>query len=135
MGTSFNVISLLGLVLLEGVVVGNGIVLMEYINQLRADGKEMVAAVWAATRIRTRPVLMSSTANIMGMLPVAVGLGGGSSLLSPLAITVLGGLFSSTVLTLIVLPCLYIVVNRFLEKYFGFEEEVIEESVETPGPA
>lgn len=71
----------------------------------------------------------------MGMLPVAVGLGGGSSLLSPLAITVMGGLFSSTILTLIVLPCLYIVVNRFLEKYFGFEEEIIEENAETPGPA
>ncbi len=134
-GTSFNVISLLGLVLLEGVVVGNGIVLMEYINQLRADGKEMVSAVWEATRIRTRPVLMSSTANIMGMLPVAIGLGGGSSLLSPLAITVIGGLFSSTILTLIVLPCLYIVVNRFLEKYLGYEEEITDESVEKPDPA
>ncbi len=131
-GNSFNVISLLGLVLLGGVVVSNGIVLMEYINQLRSEGKEMAAAVWEATRTRTRPVLMSSTTTIMGMLPVALGLGEGAGLLSPLAITAMGGLFSSTILTLIVLPCLYIVVNRFLEKCLGVEEEIIEESAGTP---
>jgi HAE1 family hydrophobic/amphiphilic exporter-1 len=139
-GSSFNVISLLGLVLLGGVVVGNGIVLMEYINQLRSEGKEMVAAVWEATRTRTRPVLMSSTTTIMGMFPIALGLGEGAGLLSPLAITAMGGLFSSTVLTLIVLPCFYIIVNRFMEKYLGYEDEIPEqeeeqeqeEDVETP---
>ncbi|MFH1208263.1 MAG: efflux RND transporter permease subunit [Candidatus Omnitrophota bacterium] len=134
-GTSFNVISLLGLVLLGGVVVGNGIVLMEYINQLRSEGKEMVVAVWEAVRTRTRPVLMSSTTTIMGMLPIALGLGEGGGLLSPLATTAMGGLFSSTVLTLIVLPCLYIIVNRFMEKYLGYEEETVEESSTTPPSA
>lgn len=131
-GSTFNVISLLGLVLLGGVVVGNGIVLMEYINQLRSEGKEMVAAVWEAVRTRTRPVLMSSTTTIMAMFPVALGIGEGAGLLSPLAVTAMGGLFSSTILTLIVLPCFYIVVNRFLEKLLGYEEEVIEESPEAP---
>ena len=130
-GTSFNVISLLGLVLLGGVVVGNGIVLMEYINQLRSEGKEMCAAVWEATRTRTRPVLMSSTTTILGMLPVALGLGEGGGLLAPLAVTAMGGLFSSTILTLIVLPCLYIVVNRFLEKQLGYEDEPLEQSTPT----
>jgi len=134
-GSSFNVISLLGLVLLGGVVVGNGIVLMEYINQLRSEGKEMVSAVWMAVRTRTRPVLMSSTTTIMGMAPIALGLGEGGGLLSPLAITAMGGLFSSTVLTLIVLPCFYIIVNRFMEKYLGYEEETIEESSATPPSA
>ncbi len=124
-GNSLNVISLLGLVLLDGVVVNNGIVLMEYINQLREEGQEMVKAVWTAVRTRTRPVLMSSTTTILGMLPVAIGLGsGGPAILSPLAITAMGGLFSSTILTLIVLPCLYILVMRFVESYFGIEEEV-----------
>ncbi|MBU9888423.1 MAG: efflux RND transporter permease subunit [Candidatus Omnitrophica bacterium] len=122
-GNSLNVISLLGLVLLGGVVVSNGIVLMEYINQLRSEGVEMVTAVWEATRTRTRPVLMSSTTTIMGMFPVALGLGEGAGLLSPLAVTAMGGLFSSTVLTLIVLPCFYILVNRFLERYLGLVEE------------
>jgi HAE1 family hydrophobic/amphiphilic exporter-1 len=133
-GTSFNVISLLGLVLLGGVVVGNGIVLMEYINQLRSEGKEMVAAVWEAVRTRTRPVLMSSTTTIMGMLPIALGLGEGGGLLSPLAVTAMGGLFSSTLLTLVVLPCFYIIVNRFLEKYLGYEDEASEETPATLPP-
>ncbi|MFH0985899.1 MAG: efflux RND transporter permease subunit [Candidatus Omnitrophota bacterium] len=131
-GNSFNVISLLGLVLLGGVVVGNGIVLMEYINQLRSEGKEMVAAVWESVRTRTRPVLMSSTTTIMGMLPIALGLGEGGGLLAPLAVTAMGGLFSSTVLTLIVLPCFYIIVNRAMEKYLGYEEEIVEEGPPTP---
>ena len=127
-GNSLNVISLLGLVLLGGVVVNNGIVLMEYINQLRSEGMEMVKAVWLAVRTRTRPVLMSSTTTILGMLPVAVGLGsGGPAILSPLAVTAMGGLFSSTILTLIVLPCLYILVMRFVESFYGTEEEAAPE--------
>ncbi|HPW77194.1 MAG TPA: efflux RND transporter permease subunit [Candidatus Omnitrophota bacterium] len=121
-GHSFNVISLLGLVLLEGVVVNNGIVLMEYINQLRAEGVEMVEAVWQATRTRTRPVLMTSTTTIMGMLPVALGIGEGGGILAPLSVTIMGGLFSSTVLTLLVLPCLYILVNRILDRFFSYDD-------------
>ncbi len=131
-GNSLNVISLLGLVLLGGVVVYNGIVLMEYTNQLRAEGMELVRAVWQATRTRTRPVLMSSTTTIIAMLPVATGIGGkGSAILAPLAVTIMGGLFSSTILTLIVLPCLTILVTRFLESRFGTEEEIIEEEATT----
>ena len=126
-GNSLNVISLLGLVLLGGVVVYNGIVLMEYTNQLRAEGVELAKAVWNATRTRTRPVLMSSATTIIAMLPVAVGIGGkGSAILSPLAVTIMGGLFSSTILTLIVLPCLTILVQRFIESHFGIEEEITE---------
>ncbi len=126
-GNSLNVISLLGLVLLGGVVVNNGIILMEYINQLRAEGMELVEAVWLSVRTRTRPVLMSSVTTILGMLPVAVGIGtGGPAILSPLAVTAMGGLFSSTLLTLIVLPCLMILVTRFIESHFGIEEETIE---------
>ena len=122
-GHSFNVISLLGFVLLGGIVVNNGIVLMEYINQLRAEGGELVASVWAAARTRTRPVLMSSVTTIVGMFPVALGIGEGAGLLSPLAVTIMGGLFSSTILTLLVLPCVYILTNRFLGKYLGEYDE------------
>jgi HAE1 family hydrophobic/amphiphilic exporter-1 len=124
-GNTLNVISLLGLVLLGGVVVANGIVLMEYINQLRAEGKEMVDAVWEAVKTRTRPILMSATTTILAMLPVALALSGeGADLLSPLAVTAMGGLFSSTLLTLVVLPCLYILVNRGFERFLGYEEEL-----------
>ena len=123
-GNSLNVISALGVVLLGGIVVYNGIVLMEYTNQLRVQGMELSHAVWLATRTRTRPVLMSSTTNIVAMLPVAIGIGGaGSEILAPLAITVMGGLFSSTILTLIVLPCITILFTRFIESRMGIEEE------------
>ncbi len=123
-GNTLNVISLLGFVLLGGVVVANGIVLMEYINQLRAEGHEMTEAVWEAVRIRTRPILMSATTTILAMLPVALALSGeGADLLSPLAVTAMGGLFSSTILTLVVLPCLYILTSRFCERFLGIEEE------------
>ncbi len=130
-GHSFNVISLLGLVLLGGIVVNNGIVLMEYINQVRAEGMEMVRAVWQSVRVRTRPVLMSSVTTIVGMFPVALGIGEGAGILSPLAVTIMGGLFSSTILTLLVLPCFYILVNRLMEKYLGYEDETLEEDTET----
>jgi len=123
-GNTLNVISLLGFVLLGGVVVANGIVLMEYISQLRAEGHEMTEAVWEAVRICTRPILMSATTTILAMLPVALALSGeGADLLSPLAVTAMGGLFSSTILTLVVLPCLYILTSRFCERFLGIEEE------------
>jgi HAE1 family hydrophobic/amphiphilic exporter-1 len=71
---------------------------------------------------------MSSTTTIIAMLPVAVGIGGkGSAILSPLAVTIMGGLFSSTILTLIVLPCLTILITRFVESRFGMREETTEE--------
>jgi HAE1 family hydrophobic/amphiphilic exporter-1 len=76
---------------------------------------------------------MSSTTTIIAMLPIATGIGGkGSAILAPLAVTIMGGLFSSTILTLIVLPCLTILVTRFIESRFGMEEEISEEGVSAP---
>lgn len=121
-GGTLNVISLLGFVLLGGVVVNNGIVLIEYMNQRRQDGEELVSAVWNATRIRTRPVLMTAIGNIVSMIPVIFG----SDILRPMAVTVMGGMFSSTALTLILLPCLYILMVRYIEiPFFNVEEDPI----------
>jgi HAE1 family hydrophobic/amphiphilic exporter-1 len=121
-GGTLNVISLLGLVLLGGTVVNNGIVLIEYMNQRRQEGEELVSAVWSATRIRTRPVLMTAIGNIVSMIPVIFG----SDILRPMAVTVMGGMFSSTALTLILLPCLYILMVRYVEiPFFGVEEDPI----------
>ncbi len=118
-GGTLNVISLLGFVLLGGVVVNNGIVLIEYMNQRRQEGEELVSAVWNATRIRTRPVLMTAIANIVSMVPVIFG----SDILRPMAVTVMGGMFSSTILTLVLLPCLYILMVRYIEEpYFGADD-------------
>ncbi|OGW82847.1 MAG: hypothetical protein A2Z83_05710, partial [Omnitrophica bacterium GWA2_52_8] len=91
-GTSLNVISLLGIVLLSGVAVNNGIVLIEYINQLRMEGVELVQAAMEASRVRTRPILMSALTTVIALIPLALGLGEGAELRQPLAITTMGGL-------------------------------------------
>lgn len=122
-GTSLNVISLLGMVMLGGVVVNNGIVLVEYINQKRVEGVAVIQAAFEASRIRTRPILMSALTSTIGLIPLALGLGEGSELRAPLAITTIGGLLSSTLLTLVVLPCFYILATRLTEKLLGQEEE------------
>jgi HAE1 family hydrophobic/amphiphilic exporter-1 len=126
-GTSLNVISLLGMVMLGGVVVNNGIVLMEYINQRRADGVPLVEAAFEASKVRTRPILMSALTSSIGLIPIALGLGEGSELRAPLAITTIGGLMSSTVLTLVVLPCFYILATRLFEGFMGIETEELAE--------
>ena len=123
-GTTVNVISSLGVIILVGTVVNNGIVLIEYINQQREEGKDIEEAAWDSARTRTRPIIMSVLTSVIGMLPLALGLGEGAELRSPMAVTMMGGLISSTFLTLIVLPCFYIVVTRGLEMLFGnFEKE------------
>ena len=125
--TSLNVISLLGMVTLGGVLVNNGIILMEYINQRRAEGAPLIEAAFEASKVRTRPILMSALTNVFGLLPIALGLGEGSELRAPLAVTTIGGVLTSTFMTLFVLPCLVILVTRFTNKLSGQEEgEVIE---------
>ncbi len=125
-GTSLNVISLLGVVLLAGIVVNNGIVLIEYINQERKNGVDLVKAAVEAAKVRTRPILMSASTTIVGLLPLALGLGEGAELRAPMAVSVMGGLITSTVLTLFVIPALYVLVTRLLEHFFGVtvEEEI-----------
>lgn len=121
-GTSLNIISLLGMVMLGGVVVNNGIVLMEYINQRRAEGVPLLQAAFESSRVRTRPILMTALTSILGLVPIALGLGKGSELRAPLAITTIGGLLSSTFLSLIALPCFYVLVMRFTERGLDQEE-------------
>ncbi|MBP9866200.1 MAG: efflux RND transporter permease subunit, partial [Candidatus Omnitrophica bacterium] len=122
-GTSLNVISLLGVVLLGGVAVNNGIILIEYINQLRDEGWDVAEAAFEAAKVRTRPILMSATTSIMGLLPLAMGIGEGSELRAPMAVSVLGGTVSTTFLTLVIVPSIYILVARFTERFFGIPEE------------
>ncbi|HXV27863.1 MAG TPA: efflux RND transporter permease subunit [bacterium] len=122
-GTSLNVISLLGMVLLAGTAVNNAIVLIEYINQARERGLDVEEAALEAAKVRTRPILMSSLTTAVGLVPLALGFGEGAELRAPMAIAMMGGTLSSTFLTLIVIPCFYIMVTRFTEKYFGGSEE------------
>jgi HAE1 family hydrophobic/amphiphilic exporter-1 len=104
---SFGLTAFIGLLMLIGIVVKNGILLVEYTNQLRARGMPRDEAILTAGPTRLRPILMTTLAAILGMLPLAVGIGSGSEMYAPLATVVIGGLATSTILTLIVVPTVY----------------------------
>lgn len=114
-GQSLNVISLIGTVVLVGIVVNNAIVEIDYINQLRREGQSLRPAVVDGTRTRLRPIMMSTLSTVAGLIPMALGLGRGAELLRPLAIAVIGGLLSSLFLTLILIPVLYEFVEMRLK--------------------
>ena len=97
----------LGLIVLAGIVVNNAIVLVDYANTLRARGMELREAVVEAGAVRLRPILMTTATTVLGLLPMALGLGDGAEIRTPMALTVIFGLTSSTVLTLIVIPSIY----------------------------
>ncbi len=114
--TALSVMSLIGVVMLAGIAVNNGIVLVDYMNQLREKGTELYQAVEAAGADRLRPVLMTASTTILGMAPLAMEVGSGAELWSPLARAVIGGLTSTTLLTLYVIPILYIIFERLAER-------------------
>lgn len=110
---SLNIFSQIGLIMLIGLVTKNAILIVEFANQLRGRGLETVEAVVEASRIRLRPILMTSFATIFGVLPIAIGLGSGAESRRPLGIAVVGGLFFSTFLTLVLVPVVYTLLARF----------------------
>jgi HAE1 family hydrophobic/amphiphilic exporter-1 len=103
---------MIGAVMLAGIVVNNAIVLVDKVNRLRDEGLNKLEALVGAGRARLRPILMTTTTTILGLLPMALGVGEGAELRTPLAITVIGGLAVSTLLTLVVVPTLYSLVVR-----------------------
>ena len=120
-GTPLSAPVLLGVVLLGGIVVSNAILLVEYVELGRRErGLSMEEAVVEAGAIRLRPILMTSATTVLGMLPLAIGLGEGTEMMRPLAISVVGGLTMSTMLTLLVIPCVYLVVHKASERLKRF---------------
>lgn len=111
-GTTVSVVAFIGLIMLAGIVVNNAIVLVDLINQLRRAGEELTAAIIEAGRARLRPILMTTMTTTLGLLPMALGLGEGSEVRAPMAITVIGGLVVSTLLTLLVIPVVYSLFDR-----------------------
>ena len=109
-GTTISVMVLIGAVLLVGIVVNNAIVLIDAINRLRRGGMDKAEAVVRAGHVRLRPILMTALTTVLGLLPMAVAWGEGAELRAPLAITVLSGLSIATLLTLVVIPALYVIV-------------------------
>ncbi len=114
-GRSVNVVAMIGAVMLAGIVVNNAIVLVDAVNQRRRSGMPKLEALIAAGSDRLRPILMTSATTILGLLPMALGLGEGAELRAPLAITVIGGLTVATILTLVVIPVVYSLVDRRLD--------------------
>ncbi len=111
-GTPFNLMSQIGILILMGIVVNNGIVLIHHMHQLRERGLDRTEAILQAGRHRLRPILMTTTVTILGLLPLAIGKANvGDIMYFPLARTVIGGLASATVLTLLLVPMLYTVIE------------------------
>ena len=110
--TTLNVMSLMGVVMMTGIVVSNSILIVEFTRSLRKEGMPVEEAVAMACRVRLRPVLMTSLATILGMIPMALALEEGSELYAPLARAVIGGLTVSVVLTVFVVPAAYLIVHR-----------------------
>ena len=109
-GTTLNIMSLMGVVMMVGIVVSNSILIVEFIRRLRADGKPLREAVSLACRVRLRPVLMTSLATLIGLIPMALALGAGSEAYAPLARAIIGGLAVSVVLTMFMVPAAYLMV-------------------------
>lgn len=111
-GTELSIIVFIGLIMLAGIVVNNAIVLVDRINQLRASGASRFDAVYQAAQQRLRPILMTMLTTVLGLLPLAIGMGEGAEIRAPMAISVIAGLLFSTLLTLLFIPCLYLLVDR-----------------------
>jgi len=114
--TPISVVVILGVITLGGIVVDNGIVLIDKVNVLKNEGRDIITAVSQAGSSRLRPIMMTSFTTVLGLLPLALGLGEGSELQAPMAITVMGGLTVCTFLTLFVIPALYVASAAWLER-------------------
>jgi HAE1 family hydrophobic/amphiphilic exporter-1 len=111
-GIELSIVAIIGLIMLVGIVVNNGIVLIDYINVLIEEGRPIKEAIITASKTRIRPIFMTSITTIFGVLPLAIGFGKGAEIMQPLAIAVVGGLTYATLLTLIVVPTIYGLANH-----------------------
>ncbi|NER97984.1 MAG: efflux RND transporter permease subunit, partial [Symploca sp. SIO1B1] len=116
--SDFGMISLIGLIFLLGLLDKNALLLMDYANQLRKSGLSRTEAVLETGVVRLRPIMMTTASTILGMLPIALGLGAGSELRQPMAVAIIGGLITSTLLSLIVVPVLYTLLEDLWLKVF-----------------
>ena len=135
---NLSIVVFLGMIMLAGIVVNNAIVLVDYINRLRARGLPRRRAIVGAGLVRLRPILMTTATTTLGLLPMALGLGQGAEIRTPMALAVIGGLVASTVLTLIVVPTIYEIFER-LREALSFSRErssrPVTASADATGPA
>jgi multidrug efflux pump subunit AcrB len=122
-GTSLSVNSFMGVIMMIGIVVSNGVLLVDFANVLRRRGLPLVDATVQAARTRLRPILMTTLATLIGLAPMALGLAEGSETNLPLARAVIGGLAVSTFFTLFLIPSIYTALDRFAKRTPESEEE------------
>ncbi|HEX7481088.1 MAG TPA: efflux RND transporter permease subunit [Polyangiales bacterium] len=123
-GTTLNVNSFMGIIMMVGIVVSNGVLLVDFANVLRSRGKPLLEATVEAGRTRLRPILMTTIATVVGLIPMAAGIGEGSETNLPLARAVIGGLVVSTVFTLFLVPSLYTLLDRFAKRSAPDDDEL-----------
>ncbi|MGD2114253.1 MAG: efflux RND transporter permease subunit, partial [Acidobacteriota bacterium] len=116
---SLSVVVFLGMIMLAGIVVNNAIVLVDYINVLRRRGLPVDEAILTAGQVRLRPILMTTATTVLGLTPMALGIGDGAEIRTPMAIAVIGGLITSTLLTLVVIPVIYRLFDRLQARLLG----------------
>ena len=113
LGKTINIMAIIGIIMLVGIAVNNSIILVDRINQLMNNGLDRKMAIIQAGQQRIRPIIMTSLTTILALLPLTIGFGESASLRSPMALAVIGGLVTSTLLTLVVIPCVFDVLDRF----------------------
>lgn len=111
-GFEVSVVSMIGMIVLMGIIVNNAIVLIDYINQMRAEGVDKREAIIQAGAVRMRPVLMTAITTILGLMPMAIGMGSGAEMMQPVAIVCVGGLIYATFMTLFIIPIMYDILAR-----------------------
>ena len=111
-GASLNMMAFIGIIMLAGITVNNSILLVDAANRLKAEGFALTEAIKGAAQQRIRPIIMTSLTTILALLPMCFGFGEGASLRSPMALAVIGGLFTSTLMTLVVIPCVYYIFDK-----------------------
>ena len=111
-GTTLNVMSLMGVLMLVGIAASNSILIVDFAHRLRSDGLSVKDAVITSCRVRLRPILMTSLATILGMIPMALKLGTGAEQYAPMAQAIIGGLSASVLLTVFIVPAAYVVIYQ-----------------------
>ena len=118
-GTTINIMGVIGIIMLSGIAVNSSIILVDRINQIKENYTHLTDAIIVAAGQRIRPIMMTSLTTILSLLPMAITFGEGASLRAPMAIAVIGGLITSTLLSLVVIPCVYYILEKMKKRVMG----------------
>ena len=125
-GMEVSVVSMMGFVMLMGIIVNNAIVLVDCINRFRLEGMDMDEAIISAGAVRMRPILMTAITTVLGLVPLALGIGTGAEMVQPVAVVCIGGLIYATLTTLLTIPVMYkIFAKKHMEKIKEEELEIV----------